>query len=146
MILSTIRRERKEREKKKKRKRKEKEKKKKRKRKREEQCKGVTEDTKGELDKNYNNLKAIEKNIIKRADQARERIEEIKAKKESIMRTKERLDEETNLINEEIQIKELIFLDMTKKYEELRHMYQKYNVLYKTVLGERNKNVVKKKQ
>ena len=32
---------------------------------------------------------------------------------------------------------------MTKKYEELRHMYQKYNVLYKTVLGERNKNVVK---
>ena len=30
------------------------------------------------------------------------------------MRTKERLDEETNLINEEIQIKELIFLDMTK--------------------------------
>ena len=111
--------------------------------KKEEQCKGVTEDTKGELDKNYNNLKAIEKNIIKRADQARERIEEIKAKKESIMRTKERLDEETNLINEEIQIKELIFLDMTKKYEELRHMYQKYNVLYKTVLGERNKNVVK---
>ena len=92
---------------------------------------------------NYNDLKAIEKNIIKRTDQARERIEEIKAKKENIMRTKERLDEETNLINEEIQIKELIFLDMTKKYEELRHMYQKYNVLYKTVLGERNKNVVK---
>ena len=76
-------------------------------------------------------------------EKARERIEEIKAKKENIMRTKERLDEETNLINEEIQIKELIFLDMTKKYEELRHMYQKYNVLYKTVLGERNKNVVK---
>ena len=111
--------------------------------KKEEECKKVTEDTRAGLDKNYNDLKAIEKNIIKRTDQARERIEEIKAKKENIMRTKERLDEETNLINEEIQIKELIFLDMTKKYEELRHMYQKYNVLYKTVLGERNKNVVK---
>ena len=111
--------------------------------KKEEECKKVTEDTRAGLDKNYNDLKAIEKNIIKRTDQARERIEEIKAKKENIMRTKERLDEKTNLINEEIQIKELIFLDMTKKYEELRHMYQKYNVLYKTVLGERNKNVVK---
>ncbi len=111
--------------------------------KKEEECKKETEATKGALDKDYNDLKALEKNIIKRTDQARERIEEIKAKKENIMRTKERLDEETNLINEEIQIKELIFLDMTKKYEELRHMYQKYNVLYKTVLGERNKNVVK---
>ena len=30
------------------------------------------------------------------------------------MRTKERLDQDTQL-------------DMTKKYEELRHMYQKYN-------------------
>ena len=111
--------------------------------KKEEECKKETEDTKGVLDKDYNDLKALEKNIIRRTDQARDRIEEIKAKKENIMRTKERLDEETNLINEEIQIKELIFLDMTKKYEELRHMYQKYNVLYKTVLGERNKNVVK---
>ena len=92
--------------------------------KKEEECKKETEDTKVILDKDYNDLKALEKNIIKRTDQARERIEEIKAKKENIMRTKERLDEETNLINEEIQIKELIFLDMTKKYEELRHMYQ----------------------
>ena len=111
--------------------------------KKEQECKIETENTKVILDKDYNDLKALEKNILKRTDQARERIEEIKAKKENIMRTKERLDEETNLINEEIQIKELIFLDMTKKYEELRHMYQKYNVLYKTVLGERNKNVVK---
>ena len=111
--------------------------------KKEEECKKDTENTKVVLDKDYNDLKSLEKNILKRTDQARERIEEIKAKKENIMRTKERLDEETNLINEEIQIKELIFLDMTKKYEELRHMYQKYNVLYKTVLGERNKNVVK---
>ena len=111
--------------------------------KKEEECKKETENTKDILDKDYNDLKALEKNILKRTEQARERIEEIKAKKENIMRTKERLDEETNLINEEIQIKELIFLDMTKKYEELRHMYQKYNVLYKTVLGERNKNVVK---
>ena len=103
------------------------------------ECQG----TKDELDKNFGELKNVEKNILKRADKARERIEEIKAKKESIMRTKERLDEETALINEEIQIKELIFLDMTKKYEELRHMYQKYNVLYKTVQAERNKNVVK---
>ena len=111
--------------------------------KKEEECKKDTENTKVVLDKDYNDLKSLEKNILKRTDQARERIEEIKAKKENIMRTKERLDEETNLINEEIQIKELIFLDMTKKYEELRHRYQKYNVLYKTVLGERNKNVVK---
>ncbi len=108
-----------------------------------EELKKASEGTKQELDKNFNDLKAVEKNILKRTDQARERIEEIKAKKDSIMRTKERLDEQTQLINEEIQIKELIFLDMTKKYEELRHMYQKYNVLYKTVLGERNKNVVK---
>ena len=111
--------------------------------KKEEECKKETEQTKVVLDKDYNDLEALEKNILKRTEQARERIEDIKAKKENIMRTKERLDEETNLINEEIQIKELIFLDMTKKYEELRHMYQKYNVLYKTVLGERNKNVVK---
>ena len=108
-----------------------------------EELKRECEGTKDELDKNFGELKNVEKNIIKRADKARERIEEIKAKKESIMRTKERLDEETALINEEIQIKELIFLDMTKKYEELRHMYQKYNVLYKTVQAERNKNVVK---
>ena len=101
------------------------------------------DNTKDELDRNYGELKNVEKNIIKRSDKAKERIDEIKAKKESIMRTKERLDEETALINEEIQIKELIFLDMTKKYEELRHMYQKYNVLYKTVQAERNKNVVK---
>ena len=111
--------------------------------KKEEECKKETEQTKVVLNKDYKDLEALEKNILKRTDQARERIEDIKAKKENIMRTKERLDEETNLINEEIQIKELIFLDMTKKYEELRHMYQKYNVLYKTVLGERNKNVVK---
>ena len=108
-----------------------------------EELKKASENTKEDLDKNFNDLQTVEKNILKRTEQAKDRIEEIKAKKESIMRTKERLDEETALINEEIQIKELIFLDMTKKYEELRHMYQKYNVLYKTVLGERNKNVVK---
>ena len=51
--------------------------------KKEEECKKVTEDTRAGLDKNYNYLKAIEKNIIKRTDQARERIEEIKAKKEN---------------------------------------------------------------
>ena len=68
--------------------------------KKEEECKKETEDTKVILDKDYNDLKALEKNIIKRTDQARERIEEIKAKKENIMRTKERLDEETNLIKE----------------------------------------------
>ena len=111
--------------------------------KKEEECQKETKNTKLILDKDYNDLKALEKNILDRTKQARDRIEEIKNKKENIMRQKERLDEDTNIINEEIQIKELIFLDMTKKYEELRHMYQKYNVLYKTVLGERNKNVVK---
>ena len=49
--------------------------------KKEEECKKETEDTKVILDKDYNDLKALEKNIIKRTDQARERIEEIKAKK-----------------------------------------------------------------
>jgi len=32
---------------------------------------------------------------------------------------------------------------MTKKNEELRNLYQKYHILYETVLAERNKNVEK---
>ena len=56
--------------------------------KKEEECKKDTENTKVVLDKDYNDLKSLEKNILKRTDQARERIEEIKAKKENIMRTK----------------------------------------------------------
>lgn len=63
--------------------------------------------------------------------------------RETISRTVIRLEDNTRQINEEIQIKELIFLDMTKKNEELRHTYQKYHVLYETVLAERNNNVVK---
>lgn len=105
--------------------------------------KNQCEESKKNLEQDYKELEQVEKNIIQRADKTKERIEEIKAKKESIMRTKERLDEKTALINEEIKIKELIFLDMTKKYEELKHMYNKYNVLYKTVQAERNSNVVK---
>ena len=38
--------------------------------KKEEECKKETEDTRAVLDKDYNDLKAIEKNIIKRTDQA----------------------------------------------------------------------------
>ena len=53
--------------------------------KKEEECKKVTEETKAGLDKNYKDLKAIESNIIKRTDKARERIEEIKTKKENIV-------------------------------------------------------------
>ena len=49
--------------------------------KKEEECKKETEQTKVVLDKDYNDLEALEKNILKRTEQARERIEDIKAKK-----------------------------------------------------------------
>lgn len=73
----------------------------------------------------------------------REEIEENKNLRDTIVREVARLEESTRQINEEIQIKELIYLDMTKKNEELRNSYQKYHILYETVLAERNKKVVK---
>ena len=94
----------------------------------------------GEESDNLDNLK---QNLLDKVDQLKDNIEEMKNLRETISRTVQRLDESTRQINEEIQVKELIYLDMTKKNEELRTMYQKYHLLYETVLAERNKNVVK---
>jgi chromosome segregation ATPase len=95
------------------------------------------------LKEESNNLDNIKQNLIDKVDQLKENIEDMKNLRETISRTVQRLEDSTRQINEEIQIKELIYLDMTKKNDELRHMYQKYHILYETVLAERNKNVVK---
>ena len=88
-------------------------------------------------------MDVIKKSFLTRQEKIRENIEDTKNLRETIARTVSRLIENTRQISEEIQIKELIFLDMTKKNEELKTMYNKYHVLYETVLAERNKNVVK---
>jgi chromosome segregation ATPase len=95
------------------------------------------------LKEEANNLENIKHNLIDKVDQLKENIEDMKNLRETIARTVQRLEENTRRINEEIQIKELIYLDMTKKNDELRHMYQKYHIFYEAVLAERNKNVVK---
>jgi len=100
-----------------------------------------------ELKENYDreakNLEEIKTKLLGKVEQLKANIEELKNLRETIGRTVIRLKDDTKTINEEIQIKELIFLDMTKKNEELRNLYQKYHILYETVLAERNKNVVK---
>jgi len=88
-------------------------------------------------------MEDIKKSLLDRSEKITENIEDTKNLRETIARTVTRLVENTRQINEEIQIKELIFLDMTKKNEELKIQYQKYHVLYETVLSERNKNVLK---
>ena len=45
-----------------------------------EELKKASENTKEDLDKNFNDLQTVEKNILKRTEQAKDRIEEIKAK------------------------------------------------------------------
>jgi chromosome segregation ATPase len=81
--------------------------------------------------------------LIKKVDQIKENIVEMKNLRETILRTVARLEENTRYINEEIQIKELIYLEMTKKSEELRNQYQTYHKKYEIVLAERNRNVAK---
>lgn len=88
-------------------------------------------------------MEDIKQSLLTRQEKIKENIEDTKNLRETIARTVSRLIENTRQISEEIQIKELIFLDMTKKNEELKTMYNKYHVLYETVLAERNKNVVK---
>ncbi len=89
------------------------------------------------------NLEEVKTGLLDKVDQLKDNIEEMKNLRETISRTVSRLEDSTRSINEEINIKELIYLDMTKRNEELRQMYQKYHILYETVLAERNKNVVK---
>lgn len=98
---------------------------------------------KQEFEKEAKNLEYVKENLLDKVDQLKKNIEEMKHLRETIARTVHRLEDSTRAINEEINIKELIYLDMTKKNEELRHMYQKYHILYETVLAERNRNVVK---
>jgi chromosome segregation ATPase len=95
------------------------------------------------LEEESDNLEQLKKNLLDKVDQLKDNIEEMKNLRETISRTVQRLDNSTRQINEEIQIKELIYLDMTKRNEELKTLYQKYHLLYETVLAERNKNVVK---
>lgn len=98
---------------------------------------------KDEFEREAKNLEEVKDNLLDKVDQLKDNIEDMKNLRETIARTVQRLEDSTKSINEEINIKELIYLDMTKKNEELRHMYQKYHILYETVLSERNKNVVK---
>jgi chromosome segregation ATPase len=81
--------------------------------------------------------------LIKKVDHIKDNIVEMKNLRETILRTVARLEENTRYINEEIQIKELIYLEMTKKSEELRNQYQTYHKKYEIVLAERNRNVAK---
>jgi len=101
------------------------------------------ENVKKSYEEESDNLDQLKRNLLDKVDQLKDNIDEMKNLRETISRTVQRLDESTRQINEEVQVKELIYLDMTKKNEELRSMYQKYHLLYETVLAERNKNVVK---
>jgi len=70
-------------------------------------------------------MEDIKKSLLDRSEKITENIEDTKNLRETIARTVTRLVENTRQINEEIQIKELIFLDMTKKNEELKNSISK---------------------
>lgn len=88
-------------------------------------------------------MEELKKELLNRQDKIRENIEDTKNLRETIARTVSKLIENTRQIKEETQTKELIFLDMTKKNEELKTSYHKYHILYENVLSERNNNVKK---
>jgi chromosome segregation ATPase len=88
-------------------------------------------------------LEERKEKLLQKLEQIKDNISEMKNLRETIIRTVSRLEESTRSINEEIQIKELAYLDLTKRHEELKSLYQKYHKFYETVLAERNKNVAK---
>ena len=75
------------------------------------------------LEEESDNLDQLKKNLLDKVDQLNDNIEEMKNLRETISRTVQRLDNSTRQINEEIQVKELIYLDMTKRNEELKSLY-----------------------
>lgn len=97
--------------------------------------------------KEFNNqakyLETSKKRLIEKVEQLKSNIEEMKNIRQTMSRAVAAREEKTRAINDEIQIKELIFLDMTKRHEELKNKYQSYHLKYETVLNERNKNVLK---
>lgn len=97
--------------------------------------------------KEFNNqskyLDASKKRLLEKVEQLKSNIEEMKNIRQTMSRAVAAREEKTRTINDEIQIKELMFLDMTKRHEELKTKYQNYHLKYETVLNERNKNVLK---
>lgn len=88
-------------------------------------------------------LESKKKMLINEVEQIKSSIEEMKNIRQTMSRAVAAREEKTRAINDEIQIKELIFLDMTKKHEELKNKYQKYHEEYEEKLNERNKNLLK---
>ena len=88
-------------------------------------------------------LEASKKRLVEKVEQLKSNIEEMKNVRQTMSRAVAGREEKTRAINDEIQIKELIFLDMTKRHEELKNKYQNYHLKYEAVLNERNKNVLK---
>ncbi len=88
-------------------------------------------------------LENSKKKLEEKVEQLKSNIEEIKNVRQTMSRAVAAREEKTRGINDEIQIKELIFLDMTKRHEELKNKYQSYHLKYEAVLNERNKNVLK---
>lgn len=99
--------------------------------------------TKKEFDEQSNYLEVSKKKLIEKVNKLNENIEEMKNIRQSMARAVVIKEEKTRTINDEIQVKELIFLDMTKKHEELKNKYQHYHLKYEAVLNKRNKNVIK---
>lgn len=98
---------------------------------------------KEEYTKEGRNLESVKDNLFDKLNQIKKNIKDMKNLRENISRTVQRLEDSSRSINEEINIKELIYLEMTKKNEELKVEYKKYQNMYETVVAERNKNFAK---
>ena len=103
----------------------------------------IEQSSKKEFDEHANFLEASKNKLLEKVEELKSNIEEMKNIRQTMARSVAAREEKTRSINDEIQIKELIFLDMTKKHEELKNKYQHYHLKYESVLSERNKNVVK---
>ncbi len=103
------------------------------------------------IEMNHRNVEEVEKaklkerkeKLLKKVEQIKKNIVSMKILRDTIIITVSHLEESTRFINDEIQIKELAYLDLTKRHEDLKSLYQKYHKFYETVLPERNKNVSK---
>lgn len=98
---------------------------------------------KEEYSKEGKNLESVKDNLFEKLNQIKKNIKDMKNLRENISRTVQRLEDSTRSINEEINIKELIYLEMTKKNEELKTEYKKFQTMYESVVAERNKNFAK---
>jgi len=114
-----------------------------RKEKNKQQLIAIEKTSKKEFEEQENYLKSSKNKLLEKVEELKANIEEMKNIRQTMSRSVAAREEKTRSINDEIQIKELIFLDMTKKHEELKNKYQHYHLKYETVLNERNKNVVK---